>query len=1232
MFILLILSLLSAGPLVESEIKLEPGQAVEDVIKNTDSVIVCDALKETSERHPVLGKRFIVKGLEPGFYTLRMRSLYFNSCLLLCDEEGQNIDSDDNGFYSVHSQLVFENESIEAVFIVQACAIGGGRGPFELTLLKGEIRQPAPEIRMERVLEDATEVERIARDRKAIDDVILGRVLYQQGYAFYQTSQYEPARSYLSRAFEIRSKSLGPEDPDLIDNMRDLAIANHSVGKYAEAKEMYLRTISSLEKANGEENKVLAHSVFCLAMLHHALGEFYDARQCFERALRIQTEILGTEHPDTIKTMNGLSRLLKSMGKLAEAIPYCEKTLEISEKVSGPEHKDTAKCINNLATMYYDIGRYIKAKELFHRTLEIREKVLGHDHYQTALTLNDLAGVHQIQGNYAEAKPLYERALKIFERAHGSDHINIANLLNNLALLSKKHGNYEQAREYYQRSVDLIIPEWGLKNPKTHNCFSNLAGLHKMLGNLSEARRMYEELIDVQEDALGSDHPLTAETYSKLASVLKAQKEFPEAEEIYRHAYDQMKETLSETHPKALACLFSMGVLYHTWNRFEEAEDIYLKVRAISLETNREDVPLTSMCMNSLALLYFDMGKLDVAWKTALESVTLAAHQQHRLFWSLTEHERILFAKQKRNALDSLLSLAQALNTPEATQTAYEVLLQWKGRVSQSLLSSRDLMIRNTTPEVESLLSRLKEKKSAYSNELYSTQIDDLTMRRERLQRLNDENDKLEEELYRLIGNIRDDDDIVTVAALQDALGERGALLDFYVHRIYEPASQTETGHKKSGAWSAPRLSAWVMRKGYDAVMHLDLGSADRVRQSVQAYLDETADVKPIADGSEDLDRGDVASPYELIWKPVETLLGKSAVIHVSPDDFLGAFSLDTIRTNKGDYLIERHAFSYLLNLASLARTGESRTKSEVGEEPSLLLVGVVDYNQRADLVWDDDTKDPKIDGSSDDVNLLAFSGGVRGGGNAWRPLRGTDQELRAIKGLFQSFFTDDAKCLELDGWEATEERVEAELPHYSGVHIATHGFFNPEWLPSLLEKLNPRSKDELEKPTSMKMRLGLLPGFLSGLVLAGSNAPAEEGRDDGLLTAEEILWLDLSHVDLAVLSACETGLGSPTSGEGLLGLGRSLRQAGVKQVITSLWKVDDRATSLFFTAFYRYLWKDRLPAAEALRRVKLDMIHGGLTATGDGADRGLVTKPKKRATDYSVPYFWGAFVYYGIP
>jgi len=143
---------------------------------------------------------------------------------------------------------------------------------------------------------------------------------------------------------------------------------------------------------------------------------------------------------------------------------------------------------------------------------------------------------------------------------------------------------------------------------------------------------------------------------------------------------------------------------------------------------------------------------------------------------------------------------------------------------------------------------------------------------------------------------------------------------------------------------------------------------------------------------------------------------------------------------------------------------------------------------------------------------------------------------------------------------------------------------------------------------------VGLLPGLLAGLVLAGVNAKPDPGRDDGYLSAEEIQYLDLSACDLAVLSACETALGSKRAGEGLQSLRRGFAVAGAKTVISSLWKVDDQAAATLMRHFYENYWRKGMEKLEALHAARLRMLQQ------NRADYGGDARPST----------WGAFVLSG--
>jgi len=231
--------------------------------------------------------------------------------------------------------------------------------------------------------------------------------------------------------------------------------------------------------------------------------------------------------------------------------------------------------------------------------------------------------------------------------------------------------------------------------------------------------------------------------------------------------------------------------------------------------------------------------------------------------------------------------------------------------------------------------------------------------------------------------------------------------------------------------------------------------------------------------------------------------------------------------------------------------------------------------------------------------------------GETWPPLDATREEVLGLRGLHRDALGWKAGFTELEGEAACEEAVRAVLPGKRYVHLATHGYFEPEGLPSLMasgEKAGPEALGEERRVA------GLLPGLLSGLVLAGVNGDPDPARDDGYLSAEEIQYLDLSACDLAVLSACETALGSPRAGEGLQSLRRGFAVAGAKTVVSSLWKVDDRSAAALMQRFYRNYWLKGLEKLEALHQAKLWMLR----------------RNRAEFRDDARPSTWGAFVLSG--
>ncbi|MDJ0519268.1 MAG: CHAT domain-containing protein [Trichodesmium sp. MO_231.B1] len=178
-------------------------------------------------------------------------------------------------------------------------------------------------------------------------------------------------------------------------------------------------------------------------------------------------------------------------------------------------------------------------------------------------------------------------------------------------------------------------------------------------------------------------------------------------------------------------------------------------------------------------------------------------------------------------------------------------------------------------------------------------------------------------------------------------------------------------------------------------------------------------------------------------------------------------------------------------------------------------------------------------------------------------------------------------EALMLTKTKATENALK-QVKNPDFLHIATHGFFLPK----------PRS----ENPTNFDN-----PLFRSGLVFAGVEKQ-QSGGDDGVFTAYEGTLLNLVGTQLVVLSACDTGIGDISMGEGIYGLRRAFVIAGSESQMIRLWKVQDNATKDLMVAYYQGL-KAGKGRRDALLEIQRDWLKEG---------------------EYEHPYYWASFIFSG--
>jgi CHAT domain-containing protein len=191
--------------------------------------------------------------------------------------------------------------------------------------------------------------------------------------------------------------------------------------------------------------------------------------------------------------------------------------------------------------------------------------------------------------------------------------------------------------------------------------------------------------------------------------------------------------------------------------------------------------------------------------------------------------------------------------------------------------------------------------------------------------------------------------------------------------------------------------------------------------------------------------------------------------------------------------------------------------------------------------------------------------------------LEGAEKEVKKSSGFLKNVKT-------VVGAEATEEYIKS-IKNPRILHIATHGYFK---------------KGQYQSSTQAMLNAGLL---FAGVVDYDRMDIRPYDKEDGKLTAFEVMNMELDSTELVVLSACETGLGQ-ASKEGVYGLQRAFKVAGAQTIIMSLWKVSDEATQLLMTKFYENWQKKGMNKRKAFETAQKDLRK-----------------------QYKEPYYWGAFV-----
>ena len=298
-----------------------------------------------------------------------------------------------------------------------------------------------------------------------------------------------------------------------------------------------------------------------------------------------------------------------------------------------------------------------------------------------------------------------------------------------------------------------------------------------------------------------------------------------------------------------------------------------------------------------------------------------------------------------------------------------------------------------------------------------------------------------------------------------------------------------------------------------------------------------------------------------LIWKPVEANIAKGSTVYYIPSGIIHSIALEALPLSDGTTLGQHYNF---VRLTSAREIVKAHNRNEINRTAA--LYGGLRYTLSSQKMEEESRTYDKSD--------MAWLMRSEYGESGFKDLCNTKDEVKKIGKTLKDNGFVVRTYLESKGNAESFVALSGNSP--SIVHVATHGFYY--------------TSDEAKDNNFLSGYTDAMS--LSGLVFAGGNAAwlgkkKVDGVLGGVLTAKDIANLDFKGTDLMVLSACNTGQGKVTA-EGVFGLQRAFKKAGVGTIIMSLWKVDDKVTSEFMTVFYERLadkdnnWSKRKAFEEA--------------------------------------------------
>ena len=821
-----------------------------------------------------------------------------------------------------------------------------------------------------------------------------------------------------------------------------------------------------------------------------------------------------------------------------------------------------AKQYYALGDKYYDNSNldsssvfYQKAADIYKQIAITNNDTLMWEKYVGCLY--DVSWNLSSQYKFINSINVLDTAIIICLKYFGENHKQTTKIYDGYAnLYSDKH-EFDLALHYYLKSLKIKKIIFGEKHISLAIYYSNIATIYSIKNEYNLAHQYYFKALQISKNKFGEEHYYVTSICNNIGIVYWYKNEYDLALQYYFKALQINKKLFGEKHTFIINNYNNIGNVYNDKNKFDLALQYYFKSLHIIEELYEKNHSYLAVCYNNIGNVYNNRNEYDLALQYYFNSL--------QIFTELLGHKHI-----------DVASIYINIGHVYATQNKYDLALQnYQKAIASSLRNFNDTINIYSVPEIKdylnwnNLLNALQAKAEIFATKNLVDIENSQSLALQHYQACDTLITKTRQEIITIFA-ISKKDFVVTQVSIVETLHARSLQEAISDYRFYISETDLFVDEILWGThWSVTEYEKFAFQF-YNLLFPPE----------IQEFL-----------------KGG-------IFYDIENLL-------IIPDGQLATIPFETLHTQKysGEwtdwksktyfaempYLIKDYNISYNYSATLFQQTKPKERTDEIE------ITHLNDWIAFAPVFDDENTSGT----TTRTRELLTYetmkndsivSRSYLTDGRYVSPLPGSKTEIETIFDLYEQ---QGKKALIKTHQQANETFVKSdELQNYRIIHFATHGFVNEG---------NPKFSGILfaQDTTVIIDSLTHLPHLIAQ-------------QNEGILYQSEIYNLNF-NADLVVLSACETGLGKITEGEGVIGLTRALLYAGSKNIIVSLWSVNDKSTSKLMINFYENLLNSPLKAGKG--DLKQDKFAKHLSE----AKRKMIEDGK-----YSHPYFWSPFILIG--